>query len=470
MSQLTRKLQKVFGQDGPTIEFGQIGSDNIGSPTTTKDLDTIQSLQQYLDGLFAITNNAIEPPRAQDFNSLHFMTTTQLKYIFQSGIPEWISTENYYASVSIVQVSGDIYLSLTGVDPTPNIGNNPTSSPSDWRKILSLNGSLDPSQNLSDVNSTSTSRSNLGVYSTSEVDTLVSISQITKSTNYTVLNTDTEKVYVMNPNTISQYGTLTLTAVSSGSSVSGKKYRVEHGTNRGLVKIDANGSQKFLYNGIDLQQLTLYSEGDFVEFYWSTHHSKWLIWDKSIRMKTNPIINSNWINRNLSNAIQYNSKSALVDLTGMVIDGGSGKEATVVLDTGGTGTSGYIYFYENKIDDLTSGTYTASDGTTISLTSNPSTINQLVYHGFGTFYFEDVDFFLSEVNGLDFSTQRLRSLYFENSTSEYGISITGPISGSANDGITLRTGQDGVPRMADLNTIYYLGASNAWRYFFHIIF
>lgn len=195
MAKLPRILQKIFGDDGPTTQFGQIGSDNAGTPTTTKNLDTIQSLQYYLDGLFAITNNVIEPPRAEDFNSLHFLTTAQLKYIFQSGIPEWITTEDYYANVSIVQVAGNIYLSLTGTDPTPNTGNDPTSSPTDWKLVLSTDGALNPTNNLSDVVSAATSRTNLDVYGKSETYTQAEVDAlITSSTALTAIGTAAEAI------------------------------------------------------------------------------------------------------------------------------------------------------------------------------------------------------------------------------------------------------------------------------------
>ena len=138
MAIISRVLQKIFGASGPTTEFGKIGSDNAGSPTTTKDLDEIQSLTDYYDqGLFPITNEKSEPPRIEDFNSLFFMITTQLKYLFQNGIPEWIATENYYALNSFCSYNGVIYQSLLGTSISPNINNNPESSPTYWRDLFS---------------------------------------------------------------------------------------------------------------------------------------------------------------------------------------------------------------------------------------------------------------------------------------------------------------------------------------------
>lgn len=132
MAQLSRVKQKIFGIDGPTNEFGQIGSDAAGAPINTKDLTVMQDLAQYTDGLFAMAPNADEPPSAEDINSLYNLMTSQLAYIMQAGIPEWETNTDYYIG-SFVQVSGVIYVSIDGVDPTPNQGNNPTSSPAYWK-------------------------------------------------------------------------------------------------------------------------------------------------------------------------------------------------------------------------------------------------------------------------------------------------------------------------------------------------
>lgn len=138
MSQLLRKLQYVFGTSGATAQFGKIGSDNAGSPENSKDLDEIQTYSgnYFANGLFAITNSAAEPARIEDFNSLFFLLTTQLKYLFQNGIPEWISTEDYYINTSYVQQGGIVYVSLSGSGGSPNTGNDPSISPTDWSKIL----------------------------------------------------------------------------------------------------------------------------------------------------------------------------------------------------------------------------------------------------------------------------------------------------------------------------------------------
>ena len=132
MADLSRVLQKIFGTSGGSTEFGQIGSDAAGSPTTTKDLTTIQALSQFEGGLFDITADAAEPPRIEDLNALYFLITSQLSYLFQKGIPEWIATENYYGTKSIVQVAGAIYRSVAS-----SINQNPTTDDGTYWELVS---------------------------------------------------------------------------------------------------------------------------------------------------------------------------------------------------------------------------------------------------------------------------------------------------------------------------------------------
>ena len=132
MADLARVLQKIFGNTGGSTEFGRIGSDAAGSPTTTKDLATIQALSQFEGGLFDITADAAEPPRIEDINALYYLITSQLSYLFQKGIPEWIATENYYGTKSIVQVSGAIYRSVAS-----SLNHNPTTDNGTYWQLVS---------------------------------------------------------------------------------------------------------------------------------------------------------------------------------------------------------------------------------------------------------------------------------------------------------------------------------------------
>lgn len=140
MAQQTRVVQRIFGETGLTNDFAQIGSAAAGTPLLTKDLTTIQQLAQYSEGLVGTSINQGDTilPRLQDFNSLLFLITTQLAYILQNGIPEWINSvdQRYYANISYVTVGGNVYQAILGDDATNiNSQRDPTTEPTWWRLI-----------------------------------------------------------------------------------------------------------------------------------------------------------------------------------------------------------------------------------------------------------------------------------------------------------------------------------------------
>lgn len=134
MAKLSRWKQLIFGKTGNTSEFGKIGSDTIGSPENTKDPAAIQSLAGYLSGLFAITNSGVEAPRLEDLNSLFFIITSQLAYLMEAGVPEWLATQEYWIG-SRARIGQKVYMSLTGEGEAPNVGNNPASDAINWRDL-----------------------------------------------------------------------------------------------------------------------------------------------------------------------------------------------------------------------------------------------------------------------------------------------------------------------------------------------
>lgn len=140
MSKLSRIIQRVFGETGTNAEFGQFGSEAASPPgATTKDLTVIQSLSQYLLGWYSATANASEPPRIQDRNALDLLITSQLKYLFQAGIPEWLddADQRYYTDVSFVNRSGVIYIAILGDDAGDiNTGKDPLTEPTWWTPLL----------------------------------------------------------------------------------------------------------------------------------------------------------------------------------------------------------------------------------------------------------------------------------------------------------------------------------------------
>lgn len=123
MSKLLRVNQKIFASTAGANEIGQFGSLAAGSPATTTDPAVVQSLSNFLDGWFSAILGG-NSPAIEDMNALCFLFARQLAYNFQSGIPEWEVGTTYFKG-SIVNVSGDLYTSLTD-NNTGNVTTNAT--------------------------------------------------------------------------------------------------------------------------------------------------------------------------------------------------------------------------------------------------------------------------------------------------------------------------------------------------------
>lgn len=140
MSLKTRIFQKIFGTTGPTSVFGQIGSKAAATPVKTKDLALMQTLTEYDQGLAAIISDqgTSQLPFLEDLNSLFFLITSQLAYIYQSGIPEWDAETEYYQGVSMILFEGEILIDSFGTPGTPNLNFNPGTNPTKWNQPLIL--------------------------------------------------------------------------------------------------------------------------------------------------------------------------------------------------------------------------------------------------------------------------------------------------------------------------------------------
>jgi phage-related tail fiber protein len=111
MAKITRNNQKVFGDNSAVNNFYQFGNSNV----TTKDVATMQAgnwLNGWSDG--GVNINGVITPEFQEFNTLSYVTTSQIAYLQQEGIAEW-HTETEYHQNSIIKESGTtkLYVSLT---------------------------------------------------------------------------------------------------------------------------------------------------------------------------------------------------------------------------------------------------------------------------------------------------------------------------------------------------------------------
>lgn len=135
MAKLTRATQQVFA--GSATNNGVFGSLQAGSGQYSNDVATIQSLPAYAQGWNSATISSELLPPLEEFQGLQYVSSYQLAYIFQEGIPEWDLGTTYYQGsvVKVYSSSGTLlYSSLTN----DNIGNDPTTSTSNWVQFGSL--------------------------------------------------------------------------------------------------------------------------------------------------------------------------------------------------------------------------------------------------------------------------------------------------------------------------------------------
>lgn len=133
MTKLDRKLQKIFAGGIPYSNvIAKFGSLKNGLPLYSDNPDVIQELPAFSDGF----SNAViggYTPAIQDINALYYLTTRQIAYLMQEGIPEWTSTRTYYIGSIVQDGSGNIYRSL--VD---NNLNNAFTDSSKWFAVHNI--------------------------------------------------------------------------------------------------------------------------------------------------------------------------------------------------------------------------------------------------------------------------------------------------------------------------------------------
>jgi len=69
---------------------------------------------------------ANDNPTKQDFNALAFTVSNLVSYLYQQGISEWNTHQDYLENSYTVSSDGEIYKSVSGTESEPNQGNDPT--------------------------------------------------------------------------------------------------------------------------------------------------------------------------------------------------------------------------------------------------------------------------------------------------------------------------------------------------------
>lgn len=131
MSRLSRATQLIFGTSGSVGEFGSAAA---GTPTTTTSVALAQSLSQWASGWLAAVLGSSKFPAIEDMNAVAFVTTAQLAYLFQQGIPEYDAGTTYY--IGSICVNPNTY-QMYGSKTNANVGNALTSG-SNWQFLGDL--------------------------------------------------------------------------------------------------------------------------------------------------------------------------------------------------------------------------------------------------------------------------------------------------------------------------------------------
>ena len=154
MAKLVRSTQKIFAESANNN--GVFGSLQAGNKQYSNDIATIQSLGAYNQGWNAATISSEKLPPLEEFQSLQYMMTSQLAYIFQQGVPEWDAGTTYYqgSMVKVIGSNGDyaLYASLTN----DNTGNQVTDGVN-WKLVYNTVNGIQTVSNLSQAIDTSTS-------------------------------------------------------------------------------------------------------------------------------------------------------------------------------------------------------------------------------------------------------------------------------------------------------------------------
>lgn len=128
MPAFPRKTQRVIGS-GLSVpgNVAQWGSTQAGTPVYSGDLDVLQALDNFLNGLNGmIVGN--RSPVMEELTGAFLVITQQLAYTLQAGIPEWDTSTEYFIG-GFCRVGFEVYVSLSD----GNAGNDPTTDTNNWQ-------------------------------------------------------------------------------------------------------------------------------------------------------------------------------------------------------------------------------------------------------------------------------------------------------------------------------------------------
>ena len=71
-------------------------------------------------------------PTREDFNAMGYTLGALISYLYEMGISEWNTSQNYRANSRVIGSDGIIYKAKIGTNISPNVNNNPTTDTTNW--------------------------------------------------------------------------------------------------------------------------------------------------------------------------------------------------------------------------------------------------------------------------------------------------------------------------------------------------
>ncbi len=146
MAKLPRVTAKIFAGKAQEDDLGQFGSALTGTKITNTDISVLQELPAYEEGWRSAVISNRNYPTLQEMNSVQRITSQQVAYTLQNGMPEWDEGTTYYTS-QFCRVGTDFYFSK--IDN--NTGNNPALSPDEWELWSGGGGAGGSSRNAGEL-------------------------------------------------------------------------------------------------------------------------------------------------------------------------------------------------------------------------------------------------------------------------------------------------------------------------------
>ena len=133
MANLTRYKQKIFANNSNQVGVFGTGVNKVAS----KNVETLQSAD-YEDGWSAAIITDKNYPIWQERDGVDYGFSYQLAYLMQKGIPDWLSTEEYYQN-DFCKLGNIVYYSLQD----NNINQNPSTETTYWQVWVDLDSKMD---------------------------------------------------------------------------------------------------------------------------------------------------------------------------------------------------------------------------------------------------------------------------------------------------------------------------------------